>query len=261
MTSPSLSPDSRTEAPSIAYLRALIGEDTFFADGAESDPELVMELVRTKLEGFLMPYEFGLKEILTKIEILSGEWEATLPHNPIEHVKTRVKTMESLLGKLARTGCPPNLDEIRERIRDIGGVRITCSYVKDCYSVAHALASQPDVILLEEKDYIKHAKPSGYRSLHLIVEVPVFLSTRTINVPIEVQIRTIAMDFWASAEHELKYKYRGELPAEMRQKLIEIAETAASLDEQMGLVRDKIADETPLIQITQWPGEPRATES
>lgn len=148
--------------------------------------------------------------------------------------------MDSLLGKLVRTQCPPDLDEIRNRIRDIGGVRITCSYVQDCYLVAHALASQPDITLLEEKDYIANVKPSGYRSLHLILEVPVFLSTRTIDVPIEVQIRTIAMDFWASAEHELKYKYQGELPAEMREKLIEIAATAASLDEQMGIVRDQI---------------------
>ena len=227
-------------SPSMAYLRALIGEGESIREEIEGDPDRLMQVVREKLEGFMMPYEFGLKEILTKIEILSGEWDVTTPHNPIEHVKTRVKSMDSLLGKLVRTQCPPDLDEIRNRIRDIVGVRITCSYVQDCYLVAHALASQPDITLLEEKDYIANVKPSGYRSLHLILEVPVFLSTRTIDVPIEVQIRTIAMDFWASAEHELKYKYQGELPAEMREKLIEIAATAASLDEQMGIVRDQI---------------------
>lgn len=196
-------------SPSMAYLRALIGEGESIREEIEGDPDRLMQVVREKLEGFMMPYEFGLKEILTKIEILSGEWDVTTPHNPIEHVKTRVKSMDSLLGKLVRTQCPPDLDEIRNRIRDIGGVRVTCSYVQDCYLVAHALASQPDITLLEEKDYIANVKPSGYRSLHLILEVPVFLSTRTIDVPIEVQIRTIAMDFWASAEHELKYKYQG----------------------------------------------------
>ena len=230
--SPALSP-----SPSLAYLRALIGEPT---RTEEMDADAIVRDVRGKLERFLMPYEFGLKEILTKIEILSAEFDATLPHNPIEHVKTRVKSIESLLGKLVRTACPPDLDDIKANIRDIGGARITCAYIEDCYKVARALALQPDITLLEEKDYIHYTKPNGYRSLHLIVEVPVFLSTGTVHVPIEIQIRTIAMDFWASAEHELIYKYRGELPDELRDKLKEIAETAASLDEQMGLVRDQI---------------------
>ncbi|MDO5645352.1 MAG: GTP pyrophosphokinase family protein [Dermabacter sp.] len=224
-------------SPSIAFLRALIGED---APTAASDPDDVLRTVRSKLENFLMPYEFGLKEVLTKVEILSGEFEATLPHNPIEHVKTRVKTMDSLLGKLVRTNCPPDLAEIKKNIRDIGGVRITCSYVEDCYKVARALALQPDITLLEEKDYIQYTKPNGYRSLHLIVEVPVFLSTGTVRVPIEIQIRTIAMDFWASAEHELIYKFKGELPDDMREHLRQIALTAASLDEQMGHVRARL---------------------
>lgn len=227
---------SPVPSPSLAFLQTLIGEDT----AATGDPDEVLTVVRRKLESFLMPYEFGLKEILTKIEILSGEFEATLDHNPIEHVKTRVKTIDSLLGKLVRTNCPPDLDEIKKNIRDIGGARITCAYVEDCYKVARALALQPDITLLEEKDYIHYTKPNGYRSLHLIVEVPVFLSTSTVKVPIEIQIRTIAMDFWASAEHELIYKYKGELPDDMRETLREIAETAASLDEQMGLVRDRL---------------------
>lgn len=249
----SLDEIAQSPSPSISYLRALIGNGFDHPGEGEVDPDTVMRHVRAQLEGFLMPYEFGLKEVLTKIEILSGEWEVTLPHSPIEHVKSRVKSMESLLGKLARINCPPELDEIRNRVRDIGGIRITCSYVEDCYTVARALASQRDIRMLEEKDYIKNVKPSGYRSLHLIVEVPVFLSTRTINVPIEVQIRTIAMDFWASSEHELIYKYNGDLPPELRETMVQIAKTAASLDEQMGLVRDQLSGEADM---SVWAGHP-----
>lgn len=211
-------------------------------------PQEMLRRMRQELNMFLLHYEFGLKEIETKVEILNEEHAALAAHNPIEHVKTRVKSLESLLQKMQRIQCPPELDAIRASIRDIAGVRITCRYVSDCYRVADMLSAQQDITMLELKDYIRTPKPNGYRSLHLIVQVPVFLASGAVQVPVEIQIRTIAMDFWASAEHELIYKFRGDLPEHLASTLREIALTAADLDAQMTQIRtDAGADPDPTV--------------
>lgn len=191
---------------------------------------------------FRMGYEFGIEEMLTKIRILRSEFRQTHDHNPIEHVTSRLKTMDSILEKAARYGCSTDLVTIREQVRDIAGIRITCSFESDAYWVADMLSRQPDVEVVERKDYIAQPKANGYRSLHLIVRIPVFLSDHTEHVPVEIQIRTIAMDFWASVEHKLSYKYRGDVPEHLRTELLAAATTAAELDARMGRLRDEVRD-------------------
>ncbi|GIG40136.1 GTP pyrophosphokinase [Cellulomonas phragmiteti] len=195
-----------------------------------------------ELARFRMGYEFGIEEMLTKIRILRGEFRQTHDHNPIEHVSSRLKSIDSILEKTARYGCAADPATIRDRVLDIAGIRITCSFVSDAYWVADMLSSQPDVEVVRRKDYIAEPKANGYRSLHLIVRIPVFLSDRTEHVPVEVQIRTIAMDFWASVEHKLSYKYRGDVPAHLRTELQQAATTAAELDARMSLLRDEVRD-------------------
>jgi putative GTP pyrophosphokinase len=193
-----------------------------------------------QMSGFLMEYKFALDEIETKISILREEFELAHEYSPIEHVKSRLKTLESLVAKVDRTGCPRELPVIRERIRDIAGIRVSCVFVEDTYRFARMLTQQQDLTVLETKDYIAEPKPNGYRSLHLILQLPVFLSDRTVHVPVEVQIRTIAMDFWASVEHQIYYKYGMHVPEHLSDKLTEVAGTAADLDAQMGRLREEI---------------------
>ncbi len=186
-----------------------------------------------ELRLFHLNYKFGLDEILTKINILREEMTFRDGANPIEHVNSRIKTIDSLRDKAARIGCPLELDAIAEQIRDIAGVRIVCSFVADVYRVLEMLTSQPDVTVRQVKDYIAHPKANGYRSLHAIVEIPVFLSDTTRAVPIEVQIRTVAMDFWASVEHKIYYKYAKDVPAELVEELSAAAGVAHDLDNRM----------------------------
>ncbi|GAA2644590.1 GTP pyrophosphokinase [Paractinoplanes durhamensis] len=199
-------------------------------------PNADIEVLRwpaEELRHFMLVYKFGLAEIGTKITILAEELAHRGRGNPIEHVNTRLKTVESLTAKAARIGCPQAFDAVRTRIRDIAGVRVVCSFVSDVYTVADMLTRQQDVTLLQTKDYIAQPKPNGYRSLHLIVEIPVFLSDRVVTVPVEVQLRTVAMDFWASLEHKIYYKYEEDVPAALHEELSAAAEDAARLDERM----------------------------
>jgi putative GTP pyrophosphokinase len=189
--------------------------------------------VTGELSEFLLVYKFGLAEVETKVKILAEELAYKGRGNPIEHVSPRLKTPASITAKAERIGCPMLPDNLRERIRDIAGIRIVCSFVSDVYTVAEMLTRQPDVNLLVTKDYIAEPKQNGYRSLHLIVEVPVFLSDRVVAVPVEVQLRTVAMDFWASLEHKIYYKYDPAVPAVLRDELAAAAEDAARLDERM----------------------------
>jgi putative GTP pyrophosphokinase len=189
--------------------------------------------VQQELQRFMLGYEFGLREIETKISILSDEFLHMHDYNPIEHVSSRVKSADSLLGKVARKGLPRDLDAIREHVKDIAGVRVTCSFVNDAYRIFDLLTRQEDVTVVEVKDYIATPKPNGYKSLHAIVEVPVFLSTGRQDVPVEVQFRTIAMDFWASLEHKIHYKYDGQVPADLVDELRQAAVTAEALDGRM----------------------------
>ena len=196
--------------------------------------------LQTALVAFRLDYKFGIDEVLTKINILREEFEHMQDHSPIEHVRTRLKAMESLLDKVIRTKCPADLDTIRDRIRDIAGIRVVCAFVSDVYWIAQMLSDQPDITVVEVKDYIARPKPNGYQSLHLIVQVPVFLSNRTAHVYVELQIRTIAMDFWASLEHKIYYKYDREVPQRLLDELKDAARVASELDDRMANLRDEV---------------------
>ena len=151
-------------------------------------------------------YQCAIMEVETKFKVLSEEYSLEYDRNPIENIKSRVKSFDSLLKKIRRKNIPLTMTSIEENIQDIAGVRVICSFPDDIYRLADCLLSQDDIILLEKKDYIKNPKPSGYRSLHLIIQTPIFLQEGKRMVTVEVQLRTIAMDFWASLEHKLRYK-------------------------------------------------------
>ncbi|MGX1793927.1 GTP pyrophosphokinase [Microbacterium sp. NPDC055312] len=189
--------------------------------------------LRDAFQRFLREYEFGMREVETKISILRDEFTHMHAYNPIEHVKSRVKTPDSIVEKVARKGIEADFDVIRREITDIAGVRVTCSFVSDVYRLFDLLTQQDDVTVRTVKDYIAEPKPNGYRSLHAIVEVPVFLSTGPVAIPVEVQFRTIAMDFWASLEHKIHYKFAGRVPAHLVQSLTDAAEAAGELDVRM----------------------------
>jgi putative GTP pyrophosphokinase len=192
-----------------------------------------LRVMRDELQRFLLPYRFGLQEVGTKIDILRDEFLYLHDYNPIEHVSSRVKTPDSLVEKSARKGVDPDFAAIRAHITDIAGVRITTSFTADAYRLFDLLTAQDDITVRRVKDYIAHPKPNGYKSLHAIVGVPVFLSTGPVEVPVEVQFRTIAMDFWASLEHKIYYKYARQVPPELLAELKDAAQSAALLDARM----------------------------
>ena len=200
-----------------------------------SGDEMARELAR-----FRMRYKFAIDEVSTKIAILREEFEHTHDHSPIEHVRTRLKSPESLLAKAHKIGCPLTLPALEAQIRDIAGIRVVCPFVSDVYWIMEMLGSQSDVDVVEVEDYIAEPKANGYRSLHLIIKVPVYLSDRAVDVPVELQIRTIAMDFWASVEHSIYYKYDGTVPTTLRDELGAAARTAADLDATMARLRSEV---------------------
>jgi putative GTP pyrophosphokinase len=189
--------------------------------------------LREQFTDFMLGYKFAIDEITTKINILREDFNNAHEYNPIEHINSRLKAPESVLEKVRRKNYQMNLASIRENVLDIAGVRVICSFISDIAKIRDMIAGQEDVTVLDERDYITHRKPNGYRSLHLIVSIPVFRSDRTDRIPVEIQIRTIAMDFWASLEHKIYYKYRGEVPPNLKGELTEAAEAAAALDEKM----------------------------
>lgn len=180
-----------------------------------------------------MEHKFAVDEVLTKVDILRQESMTLHRYNPIEHVNSRVKSPARVLDKALRRSVELNPEAIRAGITDIAGVRITCSFIDDTYLVLDHLTSQADVRVITIKDYIAHPKPNGYKSLHAIIEIPVFLSTGSVPITVEVQIRTIAMDFWASLEHKIQYKYEGEVPEHLAASLSDAADVAAQLDRRM----------------------------
>ena len=192
-----------------------------------------------------MEHRFVIDELLTKISILSEESSHTHSYNPIEHITSRVKSPRSLLEKVHRRELPLDFDVIRTKITDIAGIRITCSFIADTYHVLDMLTSQNDVRAVEIKDYIANPKPNGYKSLHAILEVPVFLSGGPTPVVCEVQIRTIAMDFWASLEHKIHYKFAGEVPDRLVDELTQAAEVAGQLDRKMEQLHAEVHDSEP----------------
>lgn len=199
----------------------------------QSNPLLNIKELKKELIRFMMAYKFALDEVNTKIDILKQEFEFIHDYSPIEHVSSRLKTPESILKKVQKKGYGLSLPSIKENVRDIAGIRINCSFISDIYEIKNMLEKQKDIKVIECKDYIKNPKPNGYRSLHLIIEIPIFMSDREEQIYVEIQIRTIAMDFWASLEHKIYYKYNKEIPKSMKDELKEAAESAALLDIKM----------------------------
>lgn len=207
------------------------------------------QVLREEFSRFMFAYKFGMDEVTTKVSILQQEFKHLQKYNPIEHVASRLKTAESVLDKIARKQCEPRFEEIRAKITDIAGVRVTCSFTSDVYLISDALTRQDDLTVLQRKDYVAEPKPNGYRSLHLIVEVPVFLSSGVVDVPVEVQIRTVAMDFWASLEHKIFYKYSGDVPPHIARSLQEAATTAARLDDEMESLHHDVHGALPPVPV------------
>ena len=178
-------------------------------------------------------YNSALKEIGTKLEILNDEFQHVHRYNPIEHIKSRLKSPESIVRKLKRHGYESTIENMVNYINDIAGIRVICSFTSDIYRIAEMIAGQSDIHVLSVKDYIEHPKPSGYRSYHMIVSIPIFLSDRMADTKVEIQIRTVAMDFWASLEHKINYKFEGNAPVFIQNELIECSKIISELDERM----------------------------
>ncbi len=188
----------------------------------------------------MLIYNAALKQIETKIEILNEEFQHVHSYNPIEHIKSRVKTPESIVKKLKRQGREVNLENMVEYVNDIAGIRVICSFTSDIYTIAEIIGKQKDVKVISIKDYLVNPKPSGYQSYHMIVSTPVYLSDRTVDAKVEIQIRTVAQDFWASLEHKMNYKFEGNAPAHMKKELVECAEIVAKLDETMLQLNEEV---------------------
>lgn len=205
-------------------------------------PQDPVERAKTldELDILLMRYESAIREIRTKFEILNDELSLLGHQNPIASISSRRKTLSGILEKLKRQGFPMTLESIEENLTDVAGIRIICSFVDDIYKVAKMLQQQDDIKVLLIKDYIAKPKPNGYRSYHMIVEVPVFFSNEKRPMKVEVQIRTIAMDFWANLEHRMRYKKDIEAADEIIDELKECADNIAATDEKMMIIREKI---------------------
>ena len=185
-------------------------------------------------------YRCAMMEVETKFKVLNEELSLEYDRNPIENIKTRLKTTESIFDKLKRLGYEATVENIEKYLNDVAGVRVICGYPSDIYRLAEVLLRQDDVTLIKRKDYMEHPKPNGYRSLHLIVEIPIFLHDEKKMMKVEVQFRTISMDWWASLEHKISYKKDVNITEEIRNELRECAEEAALLDKRMELLQKTI---------------------
>lgn len=189
----------------------------------------------------MMIYNAGIKEVRTKLEILDDEFQTKYAYNPIHHIESRLKSVKSIVNKIKEKNMDVTLNNIKENVTDIAGIRVICNYLNDIYEVEKLLLKQSDVKLLRRRDYIKVPKSSGYQSLHLLIEVPIYLSDGPRPIPVEVQIRTIAMDFWASLEHRLKYKSDNEVAEDLRYRLKICAKAIQELDVEMQSINKVIA--------------------
>lgn len=185
-------------------------------------------------------YRSALKEINTKFEILNDEFQQVHQYNPIEHIKARLKTPESIVKKLKKYGKESTIENMVAYVNDIAGIRVICSFTSDIYRIAEMLSNQSDIKVIEVKDYISNPKPSGYKSYHMIVTVPIFLSDRIVDTMVEIQIRTVAMDFWASLEHKINYKFEGNVPDYIRDELIACASMVSLLDDRMLSLNEEV---------------------
>ena len=216
-----------------------------FSESINFNEEMFLNIIQESIapaEEFFAEYACAIMEVETKFKVLNEMFSLKYDGNPIESITSRVKGYDSIIRKVIKKNIPRNLASIEENIHDIAGVRVICSFVDDIYRLANCLLQQDDVTLISQKDYIKNPKPSGYRSLHLIISVPIYLENEKKDVKVEVQLRTIAMDYWASLEHKLKYKKN--LPEEKKdmlsQELIDCANESAELDRRMQTVRNII---------------------
>lgn len=185
-------------------------------------------------------YSSALKQISTKLEILNDEFQHVHSYNPIEHIKSRMKTSESIVKKLKRYGYESTIQNMVDYVNDIAGIRVICSFVSDIYRIADMISNQSDIKVISVKDYLKNPKASGYRSYHMQVTVPVYLSDRIVDTKVEIQIRTVAMDFWASLEHKIHYKFEGNAPEHIKEELIECANMVTALDEKMLSLNEEV---------------------
>ena len=192
----------------------------------------------------LLLSKFGIDEVETKLNIINEEYHFLHSYNPIEHITSRNKEPQNIIEKLKRMGLEPTLENARLHLNDIGGIRVICSLIEDVYTIARLLARQNDIKVLKIKDYIKNPKPNGYRSYHMIVEVPVFLTDRISPVRIEVQIRTVAMDLWAGLEHKIYYKSGLEIPQELKDQIKEAADDMALIDQRLCKIKAEMSEYT-----------------
>ena len=187
-------------------------------------------------------YNSALKEIGTKLEILNDEFQHVHQYNPIEHIKSRIKSPESIVKKLKKHGYESSIQNMVKYVNDIAGIRVICSFTSDIYKLAEMIGNQTDLKVLSIKDYIKNPKESGYKSYHMLVSVPIFLSDSVVDTKVEIQIRTIAMDFWASLEHKIYYKFEGNAPDYISRDLRECAKMVSELDEKMLQLNEAIQE-------------------
>ena len=188
----------------------------------------------------LLLYDSVLREINTKLEILNNEFKQTHQYNPIEHITSRIKSPESIARKIRKKNLELTVENIVKYVNDVAGVRIICSFTSDIYKIASAISNQDDVTVLRVKDYIATPKPNGYTSYHMIVSIPIFLTNDVIDTKVEIQIRTIAMDFWASLEHKIYYKFEGKAPVGIKDELKECANIISFLDEKMLSINESV---------------------
>ena len=194
------------------------------------------------LDTLMAYYKCAIMEVETKFKVLNEQFSLEYDRNPIESIKTRVKSLDGIVRKVRRKNIPLTLSAIEQNINDIAGIRVVCSFPEDIYLLADCLLQQDDIRLIEQKDYIKHPKENGYRSLHLIVAVPIFLQNEKREMKVEVQLRTIAMDFWASLEHKIYYKFEGQAPEYISRELKECADMVSALDDKMLSLNEAILE-------------------
>ncbi len=217
-------------------------KNTYF-EAASLLPESTPEEIRSNIQEYtklMAYYRCAMMQIETKFNVLNEEFSLRYDRNPISSIKTRLKSVFSIRKKLERKNQPFNLRSIRKNLNDVAGVRVICSFPDDVYMLARALLKQDDIKLIEQKDYIKNPKPNGYRSLHLIVSVPIYLAREKHSMRVEIQLRTIAMDFWATLEHQIRYKKDFEFTEDMERELLHCAELSAELDARMDALKNRV---------------------
>ena len=215
-------------------------EKVLSAMNGESEEVVHSTQTRKDFEELLMMYAGAIREVRTKLEVLNDEFQIKSRRNPIRYINSRIKKPSSILEKLYRRNYPVTLESLKENMHDIAGIRVICAYGSDIYAIAEMLMKQDDVMVLMVKDYIQNPKPNGYRSLHLVIESPVFFSDRKQFMKVEVQIRTMAMDFWASLEHQLRYKTEGKPSEEISNELRDCAEIIHETDARMESIYKKM---------------------